>query len=519
MLFHTFIDLGKNELRNARFHNLASDPSSPIEGIHYWHTGNKKLRIYNGSGWDELGTGSGTVTSFSAGDLSPLFTTSEATVTTTPALTFTLTNAAQNAVFAGPASGGTGAPAYRALVQADLPSSVSLSYWAAPTGSLSMGSQKITNLTDGTALSDAATWGQVQGLLQGWSPKQFVTAATTANIATLAGGAPNTLDGISLAANDRVLVKDQSTPSQNGIYIVQTLGTGSNGTWVRANDADSWAEYVSAHLWVSQGTVAADTYWYCTVDAGGTLGTTAISFIQVNGASQITAGAGMTKTGNTLNVVSGNSAIVANADDITLTLATASGLQISSGLKILPDTTTSNTIGLTLTANGAGFIFNTTSFTDSGSETLALAATVAGNALTLTSGVLDVAVDNTTIEINTDALRVKAAGINHNHISSSSLAASLSGGSGTTLSVTGYTYISGTTVARKYVTSITLATGAYSQTVTHNLNTRDVMAYVYDSATFEWVGANITHTTVNTVTVAGTNNSGSSVSAQCVVIG
>lgn len=73
---------------------------------------------------DGAGGGGGTVTSFSAGDLSPLFTTSEATATTTPALTFTLTNAAQNAVFAGPATGGTGAPAYRALVAADIPSAI-----------------------------------------------------------------------------------------------------------------------------------------------------------------------------------------------------------------------------------------------------------------------------------------------------------------------------------------------------------------------------------------------------------
>jgi hypothetical protein len=69
-----------------------------------------------------LPAGVGTVTSFSAGDLSPLFTTSEATATSTPALSFSLTAAAQNAVFAGPATGGTGAPLYRALVVADIPS-------------------------------------------------------------------------------------------------------------------------------------------------------------------------------------------------------------------------------------------------------------------------------------------------------------------------------------------------------------------------------------------------------------
>lgn len=109
--------------------------------------------------------------------------------------------------------------------------------------------------------------------------KASVRAATTANIAALAGGAPNTLDGVTLAANDRILVKDQTTASQNGIYYVSTLGTGANGTWTRATDADGLDELTSgAIVAVEQGSVNADSQWMLTTDGTITIGTTSLTF-------------------------------------------------------------------------------------------------------------------------------------------------------------------------------------------------------------------------------------------------
>lgn len=103
--------------------------------------------------------------------------------------------------------------------------------------------------------------------------------ATTANIASLAGGAPNTLDGIALAANDRVLVKDQTTGSQNGIYVVTTLGTGANGVWTRAADADGAGELTAgAILMVEEGVLNADGLWELTTDGAVTIGTTSLVF-------------------------------------------------------------------------------------------------------------------------------------------------------------------------------------------------------------------------------------------------
>lgn len=113
----------------------------------------------------------------------------------------------------------------------------------------------------------------------GGAIKTPVRAATTANIASLAGGAPNTLDGVTLAANDRILVKDQTTGSQNGLYVVTTLGTGANGTWTRATDADGAGEIIAGMLVVvAEGTVNADTEWELTTNAPITIGTTSLAF-------------------------------------------------------------------------------------------------------------------------------------------------------------------------------------------------------------------------------------------------
>lgn len=211
------------------------------------------------------------------------------------------------------------------LVEADIPSlhaskisdfdtqvrSNRLDQLAAPTTDVSMNGYKLTNLAEPTSPQDAATKNYVDMTVQGLDPKASVKAATTSNIASLSG--TMTIDGVALSVGDRVLVKDQTTASQNGIYVV------GSGPWVRADDADTWEELVSAYVFAEQGTVNAEMGFICTVDAGGTLGTSAVSFQQFNGAGQITAGAGLTKTGNTINVVSADSGrIVVNADSIDL---------------------------------------------------------------------------------------------------------------------------------------------------------------------------------------------------------
>lgn len=181
---------------------------------------------------------------------------------------------------------------------------------AAPTAAVALNSQRITGLADPTSAQDAATKNYVDLAVQGLDPKASVKAASTGNIATLSG--TMTIDGVTLVAGDRVLVKDQTTTSANGIYVVAA------GAWSRATDMDSWAEVPSAFVFVEQGTVNAEIGYVCTSDQSGTLGTTAITFVQFSGAGQVVAGNGLTKTGNQIDVV-GTNGITANADDVALT--------------------------------------------------------------------------------------------------------------------------------------------------------------------------------------------------------
>jgi hypothetical protein len=111
--------------------------------------------------------------------------------------------------------------------------------------------------------------------------KNPVRIATTANIANLATGAPNTVDGVSLAVDDRILVKDQGTGSQNGLYYVTVVGTGSNGTWVRSTDFDSTIQdeiKAGANVYVQEGTLNEKKTFYLTTTGTITLGSTSLTF-------------------------------------------------------------------------------------------------------------------------------------------------------------------------------------------------------------------------------------------------
>ena len=181
---------------------------------------------------------------------------------------------------------------------------------AAPAADFALGGYRLTGLGDPQGAQDAVTKAYVDLTVQGLEPKQSVRAASVATIATLSG--LMTLDGVALVAGDRVLVKDQTTVAQNGIYVVAA------GAWARSTDADVWGELVSAYVFVESGTVNADMGYLSTVDPGGTLGTTAVTFVQFTGAGQILAGAGLTKSGNTLDVGAGTGIAVA-ADTVGLT--------------------------------------------------------------------------------------------------------------------------------------------------------------------------------------------------------
>jgi len=153
---------------------------------------------------------------------------------------------------------------------------------------------------DPIAALDLATKQYVDALAQGLDPKASCVAATTANI-TLSG--TQTIDGVALIAGDRCLVKDQTLSQNNGIYLVAA------GAWTRATDMDSWLEVPGAFTFIEQGTLYADTGWVCTSNAGGTLGTTPITWVQFAGVGSYTAGTGLTLTGTQFSIT--NTAVTA----------------------------------------------------------------------------------------------------------------------------------------------------------------------------------------------------------------
>jgi hypothetical protein len=128
----------------------------------------------------------------------------------------------------------------------------------------------------GYGITDAYTKTQTDSLLQGLDPKQSVKAATTVN-GTLATAYTNTsvIDGITLVTGDRILIKDQTAPAENGIYIVA-----ASGVPARAVDMNDWTEVPNSYLFVETGTVNADLSFVCISNQGGTININAITWIQ-----------------------------------------------------------------------------------------------------------------------------------------------------------------------------------------------------------------------------------------------
>lgn len=152
------------------------------------------------------------------------------------------------------------------------------------TGSLNMGTQLITNLLTPSANTDAATKAYVDTAIAAinsiFDAKPSAKAATTGNI-LLSNPGTASFDTITLTANDILFVRSQTAPAENGLYTFN----GSAAALTRIPQMDVWAEIPGALFAVEQGSTLADTVWLCTADQGGTLGTTAVTFIQLNAAA------------------------------------------------------------------------------------------------------------------------------------------------------------------------------------------------------------------------------------------
>ena len=251
-------------------------------------------------------------------------------------------------------------------------------------GALDMNSSRINNLADPSGAQDAATKAYVDATSTGLDVKGSVRVATTANIAL--NQTTTSIDGVTLSDGDRILVKDQSTGSENGIYEYS-----SSGAWSRAGDADADAEVTAGMFtFVAEGTTNADAGFVLTTNDDITVGTTALSFAQFSGAGSVTAGDGLTKTGNTLDVVAGDG-ITSNADNISINLDASSALSFNGGaldVQIdLSDATNDVTGTLAIAKGGTG----QTSLDD---------ILAGSNILTITDGSGSVIGGNVTIDFN-----------------------------------------------------------------------------------------------------------------------
>lgn len=191
---------------------------------------------------------------------------------------------------------------------------------ASPIAAYSWNAQRLTNLADPTSAQDAATKNYVDSMSQGLDFKTSVQAASTANIATLTTvSATNALDGYTLVLGDRVLLKDQTTASANGIYTINGVGVAPT----RATDADASGELSKGTLvYVENGTVNGTQQWIMTASTATPWvpASSGSTWTQFSGASTLTAGAGLTASGNAFAVGQGTGIVVA-ADTVSIDTA------------------------------------------------------------------------------------------------------------------------------------------------------------------------------------------------------
>lgn len=277
----------------------------------------------------------------------------------------------------------------------------------------SFGGFKATNVADPTVAQDAATKAYVDGLLDGRDWKQSVRVASTANIDLAVAADPSPVDGVTLANNNRILLKNQTAPAENGIYVAVTATDPT--TWIRSSDANTGVELEGAAVFVEEGTASGNYQFAQTADSI-TLGTTAISWVITSA-----------------NSFSGHDMISVVGGQISVDLAAVSGLESSN------PGNAAGQLRIKLEASNPSLKF-------SGSNELGVKFDSAGALLSGASGVA-VQVDNSTIEISSNALRVKDAGITLAKLASNSVdenkivsttfnaAGAITGGGGTKVAV------------------------------------------------------------------------------------
>ena len=362
--FLVSIDLNKNELQNAVIQNLATAPATPLAGQVYYNTTDNQLYIYNGTRWEVAGNAvtSGTLaarpaaatvdsgTIYYATD-NYLFYYSNGSAWQQTNQFGTIT--AQTSYGASSGNGSStdyaradhthGTPALGTATPSNIanatgsagtattPSKEDHTHAFIPTADISFAGFKITSLATPTADTDAANKGYVDSVAQGLDTKASVVAATTTD-GTLATAFDNgsVVDGVTLVTGDRILIKNQTDATANGIYVVA-----ASGAPARSADMNDGAEFPSAYVFVEQGTVNADTGWVCTNNAPVTLGVTNIVWAQFSGAGTYTANNGVVLNGSVFSFApESGKGLQTSSNGAAIKLATTSGLNVTTDLAV-----------------------------------------------------------------------------------------------------------------------------------------------------------------------------------------
>ena len=486
--FLTPINLNKNELQNAAVQNLASAPSAPVKGQMYFNStgGDNTLYWWDGTAWIAAKAPSTSGITQGEGD----------------ARYVQLNGSTMTGLLL--LSADPGAPLGAATKQYV---DTHLTQAEADPLYVNVNGDTMTNFltlhADPTATLHAATKQYVDNMSQGLSWKDSVRVATTAN-GTLASAFQNgaSVDGVSLVTGNRILLKNQTAPAENGVYTVN-----ASGAPTRATDADSAGELDGTAVFVQEGTTQQDTAWVLTTNPPITIGTTGLTFAQFGAGATYAAGAGLTLTTNTFDVVA-DTTITVTADLISRAALTgnvtapagsnattiAAGVVANSMLSTMP----ANTIKMNNTAG-------TASPTD---VTVAAAKTALGVPSALPVGIGEGGTGRVTggtayglIAAGTTAVSVQqtVAPAASGFLKTTSTSALPAWAAITTADITGLdTTLTGK--AGKF-TQATIG-GATSQVVTHNLNTQAVVVDVYRTLTpWDTVECDIERTTVNTITL------------------
>lgn len=299
--FLTNIDLNQNQLINATFEKLGTEPvSGNFEGRLIYDTATDTIKVYTGSAFKSLPH---TIVSGGGAGIAEALSISEANGTVTLTLNVADTDSA----------GLLPAAMWQMLTDATSDATVSKLVKRD-----SNGNAKVATPTDSNHI---ATKGYVDAARQGLDVKQSVRVATTDPINLASDlNAGDTIDGVTLVAGDRVLVKNQSTALENGIYVATTSGAAS-----RSSDANGTADTgelkPGTFTFVEEGSANSDKGFIVSTNGTITIDSTAIAWTQFSGAGSFTSGDGLSKDGNTINVnvTADRTAITADAIDIAST--------------------------------------------------------------------------------------------------------------------------------------------------------------------------------------------------------